>query len=182
MKIYTKTGDKGQTGLVGGSRVDKDDQRIELYGTIDELNSFIGLLVSSLSDKKIEVLLHKIQSSLFDLGSNFACLADQRKKFNLKDIDSSLILELESAMDEMELTLSPLKNFVLPGGAISSSHAHVARTVCRRVERKIIGFEKKNGEEKVINSVLLINRLSDYLFVLARFCNKEEGIKDILWN
>lgn len=182
MKVYTKTGDKGETGLLGGSRVHKDDRRIELYGTIDELNSFVGLITSESSDTKINDFLQKVQSELFNLGSNLACPVTDREKFKLVGLTTDLVFEMESQIDLMEEKLEPLKNFILPGGAKTSAYCQVARTICRRAERRMITFERENPKDKVAGAIIFLNRFSDFLFVLARYFNKQNNIEDVLWS
>lgn len=182
MKVYTKTGDEGETGLLGGSRVHKDDRRIELYGTVDELNSFVGLITSHNDDKRVNDFLQKVQSELFNLGSNLACPIADREKFKLVGLTTDLVFELEKKIDLMEDELEPLKNFILPGGSKASSYSHVARTVCRRAERRMITFERENPKEKVEGAIIFLNRFSDYLFVLARYFNKKANLKDVLWS
>lgn len=178
MKIYTKTGDKGKTSLFGKSRVDKDDIRIEAYGTVDELNSFIGVLLAHLSNlKDASELLLKVQSKLFDIGSNLA--ADPSNDYPLPKITKEDILILENAMDNMNNELDPLKTFILPGGSIANGHCHVCRTVCRRAERRVVTLSKVADTEPEI--IIYLNRLSDYFFVLSRFILKKEGINEVPW-
>lgn len=174
MKIYTKTGDKGKTSLIGGTRVLKNDSRLSAYGTVDELNSFIGLLVSFLEDSDNKLFLVSIQNTLFDLG---ATLAVDRDSTDVAKYDISFqeakIERLESEIDKLEIQLEPLKSFVIPGGNQQAALCHVCRTVTRRVEREICAM---SNLFHVDNSVLTyINRLSDYFFVLSRFLNKKEG-------
>jgi cob(I)alamin adenosyltransferase len=192
-KIYTRAGDKGKTSLIGGARVSKADLRLETYGTIDELNSVIGVVIASLphdlgahlsSDeaKAEEVsLLHflqRAQSDLFDIGSHLACEdANLREKLPL--IHEDHISELEQKMDQFSARLPALKNFILPGGSRSSSHAHVARTVCRRAERLCVALNDQAAIEPVI--IRYLNRLSDFLFVLARHLNRLSGAAEVLW-
>lgn len=166
MKIYTKGGDKGQTSLYGGRRVSKDDIRIEAYGTIDELNSHVGHLVSLLSsDIDQNELLTEIQNRLFTIGSNLA--SDPQKDLPTPDLTEEDIVKLENAMDNMDTELEPLRAFVLPGGSAANSVAHVCRTVTRRAERRMISLA---GVEEV-NPILIkyVNRLSDYFFVVSRY-------------
>lgn len=177
MKIYTKTGDSGETGLVSGTRVSKSNQRIDLYGEVDELNSLIGFLNSEVS-----IQLHlKIQSELFNLGSLLACEFEKRKEYNLPIVSSEIIKELEASIDEMNKDLPKLKNFILPGGAEGASRAHLCRVVTRRVERKLVGFGNFFEGEVPENSIVFLNRLSDYFFVLARHWNSKNKVDDILW-
>ena len=180
-KIYTKTGDEGLTGLVSGNRISKSDDRIDLYGDIDELNSFIGLAQHYLTDKKAKDLLLKVQSALFDLGSNLACEEENRANYKLPQVHIDLVTSLEKQMDEMDKELPKLKNFVLPGGSLTAGHLHVARTVCRRVERKLVHFKLKSGESLPENSLIFLNRLSDYFFMLSRYVNFKENVNEIEW-
>jgi cob(I)alamin adenosyltransferase len=177
MKIYTKTGDKGQTALVSGKRISKDDNRIELYGEVDELNSFIGVVVS-----KAEVpFLKRIQNELFNLGSLLACESENWAKFNLPVLSESIVQSIEEQIDEIQKELPALKNFILPGGSEASAATHVCRVVCRRVERNLISFARENSLEIPEQSICFLNRLSDYFFVLARKLNKDAKVSEIIW-
>lgn len=184
-KIYTKTGDAGDTGLVSGKRTLKSDPRIDLYGEIDELNSRVGFSHSLLNEKstfkKESDFLNKIQNALFDLGSNLACEAEERSKYNLPQIKDSMIAELEKAIDQLDMTLAPLKNFILPGGCLASSSLHLCRTSARSCERKLVGYHQETAEILPDNSLIFLNRLSDYLFVLARYVNNVEGSSEVVW-
>ena len=150
-KVYTKSGDTGETGLVGGKRVSKADHRIDLYGEVDELNSRIGysvsLLASDLGFKKEIELLHILQSALFDLGSNLACEASDRLNFKLPALNEKIIFDMENEIDRMEASLTPLKNFILPGGSVAVSSIHLCRTGARNVERKLIAYITETKEE-----------------------------------
>lgn len=184
-KIYTKTGDQGKTGLVSGNRALKSDPRIDLYGELDELNSRLGLSCSYLFleeefKNKIE-FLYKIQSAIFDLGSNLACEVENREKYNLPQISENLILELENEIDQMDSELPPLKNFILPGGSVVASCIHLCRTNTRTVERKLIQYHETTQEELPQSSAIFLNRLSDYFFVLARNVNHRKNISEITW-
>ena len=171
-KIYTKTGDNGTTGLSDGSRVGKDHSRINVIGTIDELNSVIGLVISTLSDKTTQELLSKIQHKLFNIGGELSLPGHSL----LEDSDTTW---LEEQLDSLNSELQPLKDFILPGGCQAAACCHVARSVCRRAERELVTL---NNEEEVSPHIMrYINRLSDLLFVLARFINKQENVEDILW-
>ncbi len=180
MKIYTKTGDKGTTSLIGGTKVSKSHVRIESYGTIDELNSFIGLCADSINDLHSKVSLKEIQDRLFTIGSSLACDPDKEPKLKLPDLKESDISFLEQEIDKMNDVLPVMKNFILPGGHISVSHLHVARCVCRRAERICVLMQdnKMFIDETVIK---YINRLSDYLFVLARYIAKLNNAEEIVW-
>ncbi len=177
VKIYTKTGDKGKTALIGGTRISKSDLRIDLYGEVDELNSFVGYLRSHDDNQ----LLPIIQNQLFNLGSMLACTLDKRSEYKLPPISFTLIDSLEKSIDEMNEDLSELKNFILPTGSKAASVAHLCRTVSRRVERKLVNFSEQLKDEEPENSLILLNRLSDYFFVLSRFLNKKENITEKIW-
>lgn len=185
MKIYTKNGDSGETALYGGARVSKASARVESYGTIDELNAFMGLAKSEISNEKVLKQLKKIQFDLFTLGSESATPADKLTLANGKSrlsliITETEIEELESWMDDYETELEPLQYFILPGGGKSATALHVCRTVCRRAERSLVSL---NETEKVRPELIkYINRLSDYLFVLARYVSKINGEKEEFWN
>ncbi|MBP9674466.1 MAG: cob(I)yrinic acid a,c-diamide adenosyltransferase [Bacteriovoracaceae bacterium] len=187
MKIYTKTGDTGQTSLVGGTRISKSDARIELYGEVDELNSFIGVvstLLKESSHKKfheIHLFLNQIQSALFDLGSNLACEKEQRLKYKLPIVSKDLINDLEKFMDEMQVHLPTISHFILPGGGFISAQIHLCRTVTRRVERRLVHFSLEHQSDIENSWIILLNRLSDYFFVLARFISFSEGKEEIFW-
>jgi cob(I)alamin adenosyltransferase len=178
MKIYTKTGDKGQTSLLGGTRISKSHPRIETYGTIDELNSFIGLVRDQAVNEKRRDLLKEIQDRLFTIGSHLA--ADPNK--STKKVPDLLVTDvelLEQEMDKMDAELPELRFFVLPGGHESVSFCHLARTVCRRAERLIIAFSEDEPVEDLI--IKYLNRLSDYLFVLSRKMAQELGAEEVSW-
>ena len=177
MKIYTKTGDKGETSLIGGVRVVKYHPRIEAYGTIDELNSHIGYLYVAVKDSADKQLLRHIQDRLFTIGSLLASAPESR--MIVPDLKDSDIEDLENRMDVLEASLPLLKNFVLPGGTRDAAMGHIARCVCRRAERLIIAVsEKETVDERIIP---YINRLSDYLFVLSRKMVHDEGAEEVLW-
>ena len=180
MKIYTKGGDKGETGLFGGERVSKDAERIEAYGTIDELNSFIGLAVVELKDPKLKLLLEKIQNYLFILGADLASPdTEKNKKMNIPRLNEEAYLELEKEIDYFDLQNEQLKNFILPGGDKGAALLHVCRTICRRGERRVVTLNKKVNIDQ--NIIIFLNRLSDLFFVLARYQNKLSGIDDKKW-
>ena len=185
MKIYTKTGDKGTTALYGGNRVSKASARVESYGNIDELNSFIGLAKSEITDEKVLNQLKKIQFDLFTLGSESATPTDKLTLANGKSrltlmISETEIEELENWMDEYETQLEPLQYFILPGGGKSATALHVCRTVCRRAERSLVFLNE--SEEARPELIKYLNRLSDYLFVLARYVSKLNEEKEEYWN
>lgn len=179
--VYTRTGDKGTTGLVGGTRIKKSDPRIHLYGEVDELNSYIGLAISFLDSNFDKSLLQQIQSSLFDLGSNLACEKEKRSQFKLPQINISSIEKLESDIDQMDSQLLPLKHFILPGGSSAAAAFHVCRTVCRRIERQMVDFEEHHSGEVPENALRYINRLSDYFFILSRYLNSSSKIEETQW-
>ena len=178
MKIYTKTGDKGQTSLIGGTRVPKYHLRIEAYGTVDELNSYLGLIMCQNIDSHHQQLLKEIQDRLFTVGASLA--ADPEKsKMKIPDLHEADILLLESEMDAMNEVLPPLKHFVLPGGNTVVSYCHIARCVCRRAERLTVELTQDSFvEEKV---TIYLNRLSDYLFVLARKLTMDFNAEENIW-
>lgn len=178
MKIYTKTGDLGQTSLIGGTRVPKDHIRIEAYGTVDELNSNLGLVWAYSSDENQKNLLLQIQSELFTIGSLLAATDDV--KMQLPSLDQSAIEQLENAIDLMDNQVEPLKNFILPSGNVAIAQIHVARCVCRRAERKVVLLHHHETVNPMVISYL--NRLSDYLFTLARLEAKLQGVTEVPWN
>ncbi|MBD2724137.1 cob(I)yrinic acid a,c-diamide adenosyltransferase [Hymenobacter armeniacus] len=178
MKIYTKTGDKGLTSLIGGTRVPKSSLRIECYGTVDELNAHIGLVRDQDVNAARRPLLKEIQDRLFTIGSALA--ADPEKsKMKLPDLHAADVTLLEDEMDRMNLELPELRAFILPGGHPAVSHAHVARCVCRRAERLAIHL----GEESFVAELVVVylNRLSDYLFVLSRAMAHDLGVEEVTW-
>ncbi len=181
MKIYTKGGDHGQTGLFGGQRVPKDHLRLHTYGTFDELNATIGLVLAEpllAEDSRVRPVLARTQNELFQLGAELA--TPPGKQVTTRLIEAADIDALESAIDAMETKLEPLKSFILPGGMKAAALMHLARTVCRRAERELVVLHRS---EPVRAEVLgYVNRLSDYLFVAARYVNHEMGVSDIPWN
>lgn len=177
-KIYTKTGDRGMTSLVGGTRISKDHLKIETYGTVDELNSWIGVLRDAPENASRRDIFKEIQDRLFTLGADLAAEPEQTKR-KIPDLFESDIELLECEMDKMNEEIPPLKAFVLPGGHQSVSFAHVARTVCRRAERHAIRL----GREEEVNPLIIkyLNRLSDYLFVVSRKITQELGAEEVAW-
>jgi cob(I)alamin adenosyltransferase len=173
MKIYTKTGDQGETGLFGGPRVRKDTPRIEAYGTVDELNSVLGVVRSMLEPGEIDRLLERIQNELFSLGAQLATPHPTTHQTDL--IGSAQISALEAAIDQFQAGLEPLKQFILPGGTPAAAQLHLARTVCRRAERRLITLVFESAEPIASELVVYLNRLSDLLFVLAREANRAAG-------
>ena len=181
MKIYTKTGDKGKTSLFTGRRVSKHDLRIESYGTVDELNSYIGLIKDHAPEGEDLSLMHRIQDRLFTIGSILATEPEKKDndRFKIPEIKEEDILTLEENMDRMNEELPEMTHFVLPGGHPTVSYCHVGRTVCRRAERRITELKEQSVvDEKVIK---YINRLSDFLFVLARFWSHKLNAKEVKW-
>lgn len=177
-KIYTKTGDAGQTSLFGGRRLHKHHLRIESYGTVDELNAYVGLLRDNVENEEFRTILKAIQDRLFTIGANLA--SDPEQDLPAPDLKSEDIQLLENEMDRMDESLPALKNFILPGGHTTVSFCHIARTVCRRAERLIVALAQ---EEPVAEVVLkYMNRLSDYLFILARKLSQDLGVEEIVWN
>jgi cob(I)alamin adenosyltransferase len=178
MKIYTKTGDTGKTSLLGGKRVSKADLRIDAYGTVDELNSYIGLLRDQKINQKREALLKEVQDRLFTIG---ATLATEPGKQNVKrpDLHEEDLELLEREIDNMESQLPALKHFILPGGHQVVSFCHIARTVCRRTERCVIDLMQIEEVDEII--VKYLNRLSDYLFVLGRLISQDLEVEEVTW-
>lgn len=179
-KIYTKTGDKGETGLFGGARLPKFDLRIESYGTVDELNAHIGYLSELIKGMAIETVLHVVQNKLFNIGSVLA--VDPTKDFDMPGVSESDIVLLEKEIDRMNLELPELTAFILPGGNVTAAYAHVARTVCRRAERKTVHLDHIEDDGIDKNIIAYLNRLSDYLFVLARYIVYKNGDEEVLWD
>lgn len=175
MKIYTKKGDLGETSLLGGNRVSKDHIRIESYGTVDELNAHIGLVMCTFSASK--PALKKVQDQLFTLGSHLA--NGSNSQFKLPAFNISWVKELESQIDQMTSDLPELKNFVLPGSDIANAHCHVARCICRRAERLVVALHKIEPIDTAI--ITYLNRLSDYLFTLSRYITQTNGNEEIVW-
>ena len=180
MKVYTKTGDKGQTSLVGGQRVSKCCERLESYGTVDELNSHIGLLISLATDEADRLFMTDIQAGLFVVGGYLATDTTQREVRTGNIVTPEMVSAIEMEIDRLQELLPPLRLFILPGGSMAASQAHVCRTVCRRAERCILRLAECGAEidEQVLSYV---NRLSDYFFVLARKLNVDASVEDVVW-
>ena len=177
-KIYTKTGDKGETSLIGGVRVPKYHLRIESYGTIDELNSYIGLIIDALQNKEAAKTLYEIQDRLFTIGALLAT-TPEKTKMKVPDVHETDITLLENEMDAMDVQLPELKSFILPGGTIVASYCHVARCVCRRAERLASALNELEAFQP--ETLMYLNRLSDYLFVLARKLSYDLQAEEIKW-
>lgn len=178
-KIYTKTGDEGKTSLIGGTKVWKNNIRIESYGTVDELNSFIGLTGDHLPPEN-KAILKEIQDRLFTIGSSLACDPDKEVRMKIPDLKEDDINLLEQEMDKMNKVLPAMKNFILPGGHVAVSTAHIARCVCRRAERLCVAM-KEHGDFVEPLVIKYLNRLSDYLFVLARYAGHIYNVDEIVW-
>jgi len=180
VKIYTRRGDRGQTDLFGGDRVDKHDRRVCAYGDVDELNACLGVAAASLEDEDLRGLLQRVQNSLFDLGSLLATpSAEHQRKSGLPEVGAGDVEELESEIDRLEAELPELKSFVLPGGSPAAAAFHHARTVCRRAERNTVALDREQHLEPAI--IQYLNRLSDLLFSLARVANRRAGVADVEW-
>lgn len=179
-KIYTKTGDKGQTSLIGGTRVSKSHIRIESYGTVDELNSYLGLVSDAAQMPQVSAWLREIQDRLFTLGAELATTPSKEVHMKLPDLHQSDIDWLEQRIDEMNESLPEMRSFILPGGHLGASTCHVARCVCRRAERLCV--QMRDMDEAVSDLILqYLNRLSDFLFVLARYITHTNGKEEIPW-
>jgi cob(I)alamin adenosyltransferase len=181
MKIYTKTGDDGSTGLFGGGRVPKSDPRIECCGTVDELNATVGLAAASISPDAGELVLtlHAVQGDLFVIGAHLATPQDDRNRSALPPLDGGMSARLEGQIDAAEALLTPLRQFILPGGTETAARLHLARTVCRRAERRLVDFAANHPVDPTI--LIYLNRLSDWLFVQARLANHRAGVADVPW-
>jgi cob(I)alamin adenosyltransferase len=188
MKIYTKTGDDGTTGLIGGGRVRKCDPRIDCYGTVDELNAAIGLAVSALADGRagakdeadLSGHLRQVQNDLFVIGSHLATPDESPHRSSLPALDEQMVTRLEMQIDAAESQLPRLRNFILPGGSEAAARLHLARTICRRAERLLVGFSLDRPVPGIVLTYL--NRLSDWLFVQARLANRLAGVEDLPWS
>jgi cob(I)alamin adenosyltransferase len=180
MKIYTKTGDKGTTSLIGGTKVSKAHERIEAYGTVDELNSHLGLCRDLINDEHTKNILKELQDRLFTIGSALACDPEKETKMKIPDLTVEDVMLLENEMDRMDATLPPLQFFILPGGHPTVSHIHIARCVCRRTERLVVSLlVSDEPHDNLI--VQYINRLSDYLFMLGRYIAQQLNAEEIPW-
>ncbi len=180
MKIYTKTGDAGETGLYGGERVKKFSQRVEAYGTVDECNSAIGLARASLTDTELDGVLANLQNALFDVGADLATPVGSKYEKNLVRMDAEDVETLEGLIDQYQEACPPFKNFIHPGGHPASAALHLARTVTRRAEREVLRLEEEEASNHEVARYL--NRLSDFLFILARVVNARAGISEEAWH
>ncbi len=179
-KLYTRTGDDGTTGLGGGQRVGKDALRVEAYGTVDELNSQIGVTVAVGLDPELEEALVRLQKILFRLGADLSTLETDKGRRKVPSIEQAQVEWLEELVDRLSSKLPTLKNFILPGGSPGAAQLHLARTVCRRAERVVVDLARK--EEVGPTTVPFLNRLSDGLFVMARYENRQQSVADVLWD
>jgi cob(I)alamin adenosyltransferase len=179
IKIYTKTGDNGTTSLLGGTKVLKSDLRIEAYGTVDELNSYIGLCRDLVADDAAKIVLLEIQDRLFTIGASLACDPEKERKMRIPDLNEEDVKLLENEIDRMDQFLPEMKNFILPGGHPTVSHLHIARCICRRTERCCVRLREGNIEDDLI--IKYLNRLSDYLFILARFVAQLLKVEESPW-
>jgi cob(I)alamin adenosyltransferase len=179
-KIYTRTGDDGTTALGGGQRVGKDSLRVEAFGTVDELNSALGVAIASGLDPDLVTELARIQNELFHLGSDLCRLEEDKATTPVPVIEPRHVESLERLLDRLTPEVGPLPNFILPGGSPGAAHLHLARSICRRAERLVVALSRQDriGGQ----TIRYLNRLSDALFVMARFENKRKGVADVLWN
>ncbi|MEM2855580.1 MAG: cob(I)yrinic acid a,c-diamide adenosyltransferase [Candidatus Nitrosocaldaceae archaeon] len=178
-KIYTKSGDKGETSLIGGARVSKASKRIEAYGEVDESNAMLGFIIASIEDEDIKLILNKIQNELFILGSDLADTSYPNNLYNIPRITKDMVEYIEKIIDEYEKEVEEIRYFILPGGSKEGALLHIARTIVRRAERSIVELAEKENINPFI--IEYINRLSDLLFILARTVNKRRGINDTPW-
>jgi cob(I)alamin adenosyltransferase len=178
-KIYTRKGDEGETSLGGGQRVAKDALRVCAYGTVDELNSAIGVALAQGLSPRLAEQLPLIQNELFHLGSDLCFVEEDKAKFALPQIEPHHVARLEAWIDELNDVVGPLENFILPGGAAGAAHLHIARAICRRAEREVTALARAEAIGPHVFAYL--NRLSDLLFVMARYENKQRGIAEPLW-
>jgi len=178
VKIYTKTGDMGETALFGGRRVSKAHARIEAYGLVDQLNAQLGIVALHMDDQELGAHIQRVQSQLFDLGADLATPIDVESDYIVR-ISVEQIEELEQEIDQMETELTPLKTFILPGGAPAAAYLHMARTICRQAERATVHLS--SIEQINEHALVLLNRLSDWFFVMARVCNHRKQLPDVPW-
>ncbi len=178
MKIYTRTGDKGDTALLGGQRVPKDALRVEAYGTVDELNSVLGIVLADSNDSGVEMVLRPVQMKLFTLGAELAT-PDPGRTPTIPRVEREDTAHLEELIDSLGAGLPPLRNFIVPGGTPIAARVHFARTVCRRAERAVVRLSHKDPVRE--EDIAYLNRLSDLLFVFARFMNAQAGVQELPW-
>ncbi len=179
MKLYTKTGDQGDTGLFGGGRVSKASDRVSAYGAVDELNAALGVVRTHALESSLDALLARVQSELFTLGAELATVPGKERNLGIALLDDESVARIERAIDESEAAVEPLKSFVLPGGSPAAAALHVGRTVCRRAEREVVGLAAHEPVRSTL--VVYLNRLSDLLFSLARSVNRAAGVADVPW-
>jgi cob(I)alamin adenosyltransferase len=179
-KIYTRKGDDGQTALGGGQRVAKNSRRVTAYGTVDELNSAIGLALAYGLTEQLAEMLTLVQNELFHLGSDLCFLEEDKQTYPIPQIEARHVEKLEQVIDELTAVVGPLENFILPGGSVGAAQLHVARTICRRAERDVITLA--DTEPVGPQVIAYLNRLSDALFVMARYENYERGVAEPLWD
>ena len=179
MKIYTRTGDKGDTGLFGGVRVPKDNARVEAYGTVDETNAVIGVALSHCRVPLVQRVLGEVQTDLFTLGAELAAASGHEARLGIALLTDADVIRLEHAIDEAETSLPPLKNFILPGGPPDVTALHLARTVARRAERRLLTLAQREDVRPTL--LVYLNRLADLLFVLARLAGHENGAVEVPW-
>ena len=179
-RIYTRGGDDGTTSLGNGERVGKDSPRVEAYGAVDELNSFLGVALSVGLDTELSEFLTRVQNDLFHLGSDLCIPEQDKQRRPVPRIEQRHVDELERLLDRLTERVGPLENFILPGGSTGAAHLHVARAACRRAERVVVALARREAVGDW--TVKYLNRLSDALFVMARYENRQKGVPDILWN
>lgn len=179
MKVYTKRGDRGETGLYGGSRVSKRHARVEAYGVVDELNALLGLARAESLPESIDDVVQRLQKELFELGATLA--APDPNGQTVAPVSDSHIARIENDIDRIENGLRPLEHFILPGGGRSAATLHVARAACRRAERRVVSLRETDGEHVPDNAIPYLNRLGDLLFILARAANAVEGVDEVIW-
>lgn len=179
-KIYTRKGDEGTTSLGGRQRVAKDSPRVSAYGSVDELNSVIGVALANGLSPRLAEVLPAIQNELFHLGSDLCFAEEDKQEYNIPQIEERHVVRLEQLIDEMTAVVGPLENFILPGGSVGAAHLHVARTVCRRAEREVVTLAREEAVGPFV--IKYLNRLSDALFVMARYENHERGAPEPLWD
>ena len=180
LRIYTRGGDAGQTGLFGGERVAKDDPRVAAYGDIDELNAVLGVARTLSPPAEVASLLAAVQDQLFTLGSELATPEPEKARVAIPRTQASWVEALEKAIDAIDAEVPALRSFILPGGSPSASQLHVARTVCRRAERAVVSLARQSSVAPEV--IRYLNRLSDYLFMAARLANHRAGVADVAWN